>query len=179
MGPKTITWISLALATGACFILSKESLLDDPSSSINLGNEHVTQAVRHFLFFSDSAIAGYLLICLSIALLAMASLEEVLQGTENKLLRTKFIDASNLHLFVESAFVVLTLVQICHVIGPIIGGFINTLEGMSQACVQMGFVGGASLFLYTLGAIWVQCTVHKENSLALDISGSSRQHREY
>ena len=86
------------------------------------------------LFFSDSAIAGYLLICLSIAFLTIASLEEVIQGTENKLLRSKFIDASNMHLFVESAFLVLSLVQICHVVGPILGGFLNTLEGMNEAC---------------------------------------------
>ena len=45
--------------------------------------------------FTDECFIGYLLICVSIATLAICSLEEVLAGTENKLVRTKFIEASN------------------------------------------------------------------------------------
>ena len=67
-------------------------------------------AIKSALFISDSAIAGYLLICLAIAFLTIASLDEVLAGTGNKLLRTKFVDASNLNLFVESAFMIQALV---------------------------------------------------------------------
>lgn len=56
--------------------------------------------------FTDNVIAGYLLIVIATALLTVASLEEVLSGTEYKLLRTKFVNASKIHLFVESTFMV-------------------------------------------------------------------------
>ena len=117
--------------------------------------------------FTDNAIFGYLLICVSIAFLTIASLEEVLSGTENKLLRTKFIEASNMHLFVESAMMVHAIVQLAHVIGPILGGLINTFVGMTSACVIMGYFGAASLVFYLFFALYVYCTVHHENSLAL------------
>ena len=77
---------------------------------VDVGIKEINEAVKTALFFSDSAIIGYLLITLSVAFLTIASLEEVIQGTENKLLRTKFNNASNLHLFVESAFMMLCLV---------------------------------------------------------------------
>ena len=71
------------------------------------------------------------MICIAIAFLTISSIEEVLTGTENKLLRTKFNDASNIHLFVESAFLVIALVRVAHVIGPVTGGLVNTQLGMS------------------------------------------------
>ena len=108
-----------------------------------------------------------MLICVSIAFLTIASLEEVLSGTENKLLRTKFIEASNMHLFVESAMMVHAIVQLAHVIGPILGGLINTFVGMKSACVIMGYFGAGSLVFYLVFALYVYCTVHRENSLAL------------
>ena len=74
MGAKKITWMSIALATSACFILSKESMMDIPEEIAFLGGKQVVKAFRHLVFFHDPAIAGYLLICLSIAMLTMASL---------------------------------------------------------------------------------------------------------
>lgn len=140
IGGKKITFVSLALATGACYILSKEpDKAGTESQLIKIeGNEKLTQAIRYALFYSDSAIAGYSLICVSIALLTIASLEEVLSGTENKLLKTKFNEASNLHLFVESTYIVICLIQLMHVVGPVIGGLLNTLNGsMSMTCFKM------------------------------------------
>ena len=142
IGAKKITFLSLALATGACYILSKEPDSASESSESQLikidGNEKLTQAIRYALFYSDSAIAGYSLICVSIALLTIASLEEVLSGTENKLLKTKFNEASNLHLFVESTYIVICLIQLMHVVGPVFGGLLNTLNGsMSMTCFEM------------------------------------------
>ena len=110
IGAKKITFISLAMATGACFILGKENLEEIDASEIDTGNETASNILNSLLSFTDSAIFGYLLICVSIAFLTIASLEEVLSGTENKLLRTKFNEASNMHLFVESAFMVHVLV---------------------------------------------------------------------
>ena len=105
LGAKMITFVSLALATGACFILGNTQ--DQIKGEIIIiGYPKLTAIIRTMLFFSDSAIGGYLLICIAIAFLTVASLEEVLNGTENTLLQTKFKKASNLHLFVESAFMV-------------------------------------------------------------------------
>ena len=119
------------------------------------------------IFFTDGAISGYLLICISAAFMTIASLEEVLAGTENKILHTKFVDASNMHLFVESAFLVHSLVLAAHVIGPIVGGLINSFEGMPTTCMDMGIFGCVCLGLYAIGAIFVWCTVHRENQLSL------------
>ena len=105
LGAKSITFVSLALATGACFILGNTKDVVKGKVEIE-GYPNLTALIRTLLFFSDSAIGGYLLICIAIAFLTVASLEEVLNGTENTLLRTKFSKASNLHLFVESAFMV-------------------------------------------------------------------------
>ena len=105
LGSRMITFVSLALATGACFILGNTE--DTVKGEVIIqGYPNLTEIIKIFLFFSDSAIGGYLLICIAIAFLTVASLEEVLNGTENTLLRTKFSKASNLHLFVESAFMV-------------------------------------------------------------------------
>ena len=159
-GAKNITFVSLALATGACFILGKENLAEEETKIIDTGNETTSNILNSLIQFSDSAIFGYLLICVSIALLTIASLEEVLSGTENKLLRTKFIEASNMHLFVESAMMVHAIVQIAHVIGPILGGLLNTLVGMTSSCVIMGYFGAGTLFFYLIFALFVYCTVH-------------------
>lgn len=169
LGPKRITFLSLALATGACFILGLESKMDEQSNSpieiesVSLGKK-IEFGVAHLL---DNAIWGYLLICVSIAFLTTASIEEVLTGTENKLLRTKFVNASNLHLFVESTFMVYAIVQFAHVVGPIIGGLINTEVGMAQTCQIMGWVGVGVISIYLVVAIWVHCTVYEENTLDL------------
>ena len=109
------------------------------------------------------------MICIAIAFLTVASLQEVLNGTENTLLRTKFSTASNLHLFVESAFMVHALMQMANVFGPILGGLINTAVGMQEACVKMGLFGIAAIGIYFLLAIFVNCTVYKENDLSLDL----------
>ena len=123
--------------------------------------------VNTLLNLVDRDIIGYLLICISIAFLTISSLEEVLAGTENALLRTKFIEASNMHLFVESALMVHALVQIAHVVGPILGGMINSAVGMSKACTLLGYVGVGALVIYQALALWVFCTIHQENNLAL------------
>ena len=107
IGSKRITFVSLALGTGACFILSQAKKSGESEDSIVItGNEALTAAIKTVLSFTDTAILGYLLICIAIAFLTMASIEEVLSGTENKLLSSKFHEASNLHLFVESTFLV-------------------------------------------------------------------------
>ena len=167
IGAKNITFVSLTLATGACFILGKENLEEEEISLIDTGNETTSNILNTLMTFTDSAIFGYLLICISIAFLTIASLEEVLSGTENKLLRTKFIEASNMHLFVESALMVHAIVQIAHVVGPILGGLINTVVGMPQACMMMGYFGAASLVFFLIFGLFVYCTVHQENTLAL------------
>ena len=110
IGAKNITFLSLALATGACFILGRENLAEEEEQVIDTGNQTTTNILQTLVAFSDSAIFGYLLICVSIAFLTIASLEEVLQGTENKLVSTKFIEASNMHLFVESVLMVHAIV---------------------------------------------------------------------
>ena len=118
-----------------------------------------------------------MLVCVSIALLTVASLEEVLAGTENKLIKTKFNEASNLHLFVESTYIVICLIQLVHVAGPIIGGLLNTLnESMSMTCFNMSQFGLYCLGVYAVLALLVYCTVHHENDLKLeeDLSGSHK-----
>jgi len=104
LGPKRITFLSLCLATGACFLLGMENNLEAEEREVNKENVGMRRIIDTIMIFTDHAIAGYLLIVLAIAFMTIASLEEVLCGTENKLLRTKFLNASNLHLFVESAF---------------------------------------------------------------------------
>ena len=44
------------------------------------------------VFYYDGAIAGYLLICIAAAFLSTASFQEVMSGTEQRLIRTKFKD---------------------------------------------------------------------------------------
>ena len=108
IGARTITFASLAMATGACFVLSYDTQNTD--TDLDVRNKNAASAFAFTaLYIYDNAIFGYLLICLSIAFLTIASLDEVLRGTENKLLRTKFDRASNMHLFVESAFMVYVL----------------------------------------------------------------------
>lgn len=82
-------------------------------------------------------------------------------------MRTKFNEAANSHLFAESVFMVLALVQLMHVIGPIIGGLINAEVGMSTTCLSMAYMGMGCLVLYVVFAIFVYCTVHQENNLNL------------
>ena len=97
------------------------------------------------------------MICLAIAFLTIASVEEVLSGTAYKLLQTKFVDASRMHLFVESALYVNALVQLAYVFGPIIGGSINTAVGMSKTCISMGITGSICLLVYFVWSIVVHC----------------------
>jgi len=77
--------------------------------------------------------------------------------------------ASNLHLFVESAFMVYNTVQFAHIVGPILGGCINAQFGMSKTCVIMGWVGASAILVYILFAVFVYCTVHHENNLSLNL----------
>ena len=135
---------------------------------IDTGNETTSNILNTLVQFSDSAIFGYLLICVSIAFLTIASLVEVQSGTENKLLRTKY-EASD-YLFVESALMVHTIVQIAHIVGPILGGLINTFVGMPEACSIMGYVGATSLVFYLIFALYVYCTVYHENTLSLHLA---------
>ena len=171
IGPKRITLISLTMATGGCFILGKDGLIEE--------NDEIRSTFAKV--FLDSSIAGYLLICVSIAFLTIASLDQVLSGTENKLLRTKFHEASNLHLFVESTFIVHSLVLVAHVVGPVVGGLINAQVGMNETCTMMGIFGSASIVIYSIFALFVYCTVHQENEIALlkeeDLNGDEVQHR--
>ena len=62
---------------------------------------------------------------------------------------------------------VLALVQLMHVIGPIVGGLINAEVGMSTTCMSMAYMGMGCLVLYVVFAIFVYCTVHQENNLNL------------
>ena len=91
VGSKSLTFISLALATGGCFLLSTSSLKAGNDSTV----DKQTSLVNALLLFTDTAIIGYLLISIAIAFLTIASLDEVLSGTANKLLMTKFSEASN------------------------------------------------------------------------------------
>jgi len=169
LGPKRITTLSLILATGACFLLGIESSdHDEGTQKIAKSDSGMQRIFDTIMMFADNAIAGYLLIVIAIALLTMASLEEVLSGTENKLLRTKFVNASNLHLFVESIFMVYSVMQLAHIIGPIVGGLINTELGMVQTCQVMGQIGAIAVFLYLVLGLWVHCTLHEENTLSLE-----------
>lgn len=169
IGPKRITAISLMLATGACFLLGIEADVDKVESKDSTLT--ATQRIIDTLSsFSDTAIAGYLLIVIAIALLTMASLEEVLSGTENKLLRTRFANASALHLFVESVFMVYTVMQLAHIIGPIIGGLLNTDLGMTESCLVMGSIGAGTVVLYVILGLWVHCTLYEENTLELTMN---------
>lgn len=98
IGSKLLTFVSLALATGACFILSSNPLKadEDPLQKVNYtDNDTMNKFVKTLLLFTDNAILGYLLISIAIAFLTIASLDEVLSGTANKLLMTKFKEASN------------------------------------------------------------------------------------
>lgn len=77
--------------------------------------------------------------------------------------------ASNLHLFVESAFMVYNTVQFAHIVGPILGGYVNAQFGMSKTCVIMGWVGASAILIYILFALFVYCTVHHENNISLNL----------
>ena len=176
LGTKMITFMSLIFATGACFLLSQETLTQEDNRKIVVSSSEALEKMVNMIYlFSDTAIAGYLLICISIAFLTIASLQEILSGTENKLLRTKFSNASNLHLFVESAFTVYNVVQFAHVIGPILGGLINSEFVMKTTCVFMGWIGFGAIFVYLLFGIFVYCTVHHENALSLNINTESER----
>ena len=138
-------------------------------AKIDIENEAIATIIKSAIFFSDYAILGYLLICISVALLTIASIEEVLKGTENIILRTKYNDLAKRHLFAETIFMVIALVQVMHIIGPITGGFINSSVGMSQTCLSMGYIGTGCLILYLVFAMVVQCTIHEENTLNLNL----------
>mmetsp|Transcript_42874 Transcript_42874/g.56697 ORF Transcript_42874/g.56697 Transcript_42874/m.56697 type:complete len:185 (+) Transcript_42874:647-1201(+) len=167
-GPKRFTTLSLILATGACFLLGLEANLDQKDKDpVDPSETGMRRAIDTIVMLADNAILGYMLILISIALLTIASLEEVLSGTENKLLRTKFVNASNLHLFVESTFMVYAIVQFAHIIGPIIGGMLNTELGMAKSCQMMGWIGAFAIFLYLGFALWVHCTLYEENTISL------------
>ena len=56
-----------------------------------------------------------------------------------------------------------------HVIGPIMGGLVNSYVGMSQTCLSMGYVGAGSIFLYLVFALFVYCTLHTENIISLNL----------
>ena len=62
-------------------------------------------------------------------------------------------------------------------LGPIIGGLLNTEMGMVQTCTMMGYFGATALLLYLVFAICVYFTVHQENTIALSQdSNNSQQH---
>lgn len=71
-----------------------------------------------------------------------------------------------------------SLVQVAAVIGPIMGGAINTMQGMQQTCLIMGIVGAASLIVYLLFAIFVWCTVHHENDLPRNLGQEDQEEEE-
>ena len=119
--------------------------------------------------FTDNAIVGWLLIVIATAFLTIAALEEVLAGTENKLVRTKFMNASKTHLFVESTFMVYSVLQFAHIIGPITGGLINTDYTMARTCTIMGLLGITATTFYFVFAIWVHLTID-DNTLSLTSS---------
>ena len=167
-GAKRLTLLSLVLATGACFLLGYEGDLDQKGTEIDKEQTPVRRILDTIALFTDYAILGYMLIMISVAFLTIASLEEVLSGTENKLLRTKFVNASNLHLFVESAFMVYAIVQFSHIIGPIVGGILNTEVGSAETCRIMGWIGVGAISVYLIFALWVYCTLYEENALSLD-----------
>ena len=58
-----------------------------------------------------------------------------------------------------------TLVQVAAVIGPILGGVINSNTGMQRTCFVMSIAGAVSMAFYLVFAIFVWCTVHNENDL--------------
>jgi hypothetical protein len=76
-GPKRITWVAFVMTSVACLIMSTVA---------NRKPEVVTETVwdqflEAIIFYFDSSIAGYLLICIGAALLTTASFEEVMSGT--------------------------------------------------------------------------------------------------
>lgn len=77
LGSKTITFIALALATGGCYVLSLESAKDNFDVTKDDKIDPIMIAIKNSLT-ADYAIAGYLLICTSIAFLTSATLDEVM-----------------------------------------------------------------------------------------------------
>ncbi len=75
LGSKIITFMSLILATGACFLLSRESMSEEDNRMIKVESSEALEKIVNMIYlFSDTAIAGYLLICVAIAFLTIASL---------------------------------------------------------------------------------------------------------
>ena len=72
-------------------------------------------------------------------------------------------------MFAEAVFKVMGLVQLMHVIGPIMGGLVNSSVGMSKTCLSMGYVGAGSILLYLVFALFVYCTLHTENNISLNL----------
>ena len=165
VGPKRITCLSLMLATGACFILGIENDLEVEEMSKLDQSSGMKRVVDTIMMFADNVIFGYLLIVIATAFLAVASLEEIMSGTEKKLLRSKFVNASKTHLFVESTFLVYGLMQFAHIVGPIIGGLINTDYTMARTCTIMGLFGITACIMYLIASLWVYCTIQEEESL--------------
>ena len=122
------------------------------------------------LFYYDGAIAGYLLICIAAAFLSTASFQEVMSGTEQRLIRTKFKDTSGSQLFSQAAFIVQALITFAFIGGPVLGGCLNDAVGIEEACLTMSIIGAGFLIYYTIGGIFVHFTSHQENTLNLDES---------
>ena len=159
IGSKTITWLALALSMGGCVVLSNAAKAESPDP-LQLGStwEWLEKPIEGVIFYYDDAISGYLLICIAAAFLSTASFQEVMSGTEDKLIRTKFKDAAGLMLFSQAAFIIQALITIAFICGPIIGGFLNDMHGMQEACLTMAFFGAGYLVFYSLGGIFVHCT---------------------
>ena len=74
------------------------------------------------------------------------------------------------------------LVQVTHVVGPILGGSVNSLVGMTKACSDLAWLGVVTLVIYLVLSLFVYCTVHEENVLALrsenDLNISEKSHED-
>ena len=163
-GPKRITWLAFVMTSLACFIMSTIK---------NRRPDVVTETVwaqfwEAVIFYFDSSIAGYLLICIGAAFLTTASFEEVMSGTQSKLIKTKFKETSKSQLFVEAAFIVQSLIQLSILLGPIIGGLMKDGYGIQATCYQMGITSTIFLIIYTVLAIFVYCTSYTEVRLSLE-----------
>jgi len=88
-----------------------------------------TFVTRHLTLYLDNAVCGYLLICLAAAFLTTACFEEVLNGTEIKLAKSKFKHVTGYQLYVEAAYLVQTVTALAFIVGPILGGALAGQDG--------------------------------------------------
>ena len=97
------------------------------------------------------------------AFLTTSATEEVLTGTENKLLSTKYVNWSNLHLSVEYSFIVYALVHaVCQCRSTINFGLINSGMSMAQISQIISKAGADKVSVYLAVAILVHCTEYEE-----------------